>query len=1260
MTQAGFVLGQTSQSPDSYELKTSIPPSPNAASLGKYGDIPVSYHTGIPNISIPIYEIKDGDVSLPVSLSYHASGIRVSEVASWVGLGWALNAGGVITRSIQHGPDEGPLPGKVNNPEGIWDNTPRFYTGYYRDGYTLPPGYEHAEAFNDGNATVSLSTQNAMLDAAAGNSDTEPDIFFFNVGSYSGKFFFKVDVDTVEHTVTRTPLFIPRSDVKVEVQFGDTSVPNYPSGAATRQTFIGFTLTAPDGFKYYFGGPNAIEYTGSQVFNLQNHNQLVAVTLAPSSWYLTRIESPTGRHIDLEYTNDSFGYYDLAPERSWGGDQYLTLTDQMVSRNIVNGLKLSRIYSSTEEIQFKAETVREDLSDYDNSGGGEETSNVTSKRLDRIELKQSDGSLFKKFLFTYDYFRSPDDSKFPKFIEDIPALKASFTTDRNRLRLESLSETSGDGSITIPPHQFTYINTDVLGQAASLPRRLSYQQDHWGYFNHEGANSGLISFWINPRKNHRQTNYQYTQIGTLNSIKYPTGGTTTFTYESHESTWMAEDVDNNDPGRIYGADSFGVSGNGNFATASFATMGGVPDVNSACMTLGTDCNVIYDITLKFRAGSPTGGTYNLNYSNFNITPAIEIYRVGETTPVYRYDGYLGDCGTDINCSLYTGGQPGASFREITRIVSFDLPPGQYSAKTYRYEGTNPDNSAYLFTASVSMQIPRDRDPNYQAPASLGLRKVGGLRVKSITTTDGSGVNPDLQRVFSYPAEGGILFSIPKYYYRVEYLFTDLESSIRALNGETFAQIWSSNSVLPMRTTQGNHIGYAWVKEEQVGNGYKIYSYDVAEHSHAIINNPYFQGNTFSYQAEGRQYSYPVYPPPMDLERGNLLSETHYNNNDKVVMSTYTTYEPGDDIFLLRASKVDFLKAPVAGTVWYIGYTHYPIFTSTNRVATTTVNSNYDTNGENPTSVTTTYSYNGLGHLQATSVTRTLDDVEYVDNMIYPPDYGSLSTTTGGIQNLKDKNVINVPIEKYTVKRATGQTTGNVISGVLTQYRADTVLPDAVYSLKISQPLAEGTFAASNSVHDNFNPNALYEKRISYYSYDALGNIREVSKNNDVHLAYIWGYSGSRPIAEIRNATKDQVFHTSFEDETANISTDAKTGSKSYNASYTVMLPSSGTFRLTYWKKTGSNPWVLIDTSVSANTMIGGSGSLIDEVRLFPPGAQMTTYTYDISAGMTTMTDVNNLVTTYHYDALKRLQFVTDNKGNVVKTYTYHYKNQSGN
>src|ERR1041385_1611279 len=80
--------------------------SPEVASLGKFGNIPVSYSTGIPQISIPIFEIKMGDVHLPISLDYHAGGVRVDETSSSVGTGWALNAGGFVSRQMVGLPDE--------------------------------------------------------------------------------------------------------------------------------------------------------------------------------------------------------------------------------------------------------------------------------------------------------------------------------------------------------------------------------------------------------------------------------------------------------------------------------------------------------------------------------------------------------------------------------------------------------------------------------------------------------------------------------------------------------------------------------------------------------------------------------------------------------------------------------------------------------------------------------------------------------------------------------------------------------------------------------------------------------------------------------------------------------------------------------------------------------------------------------------------------------------------------------------------------
>ncbi len=70
------------------------PPSPNASALLRYANVPVDEHTGIPSVVLPIDQLAGKKLSVPITLSYHASGNKVQDVASNVGLGFVLNAGG--------------------------------------------------------------------------------------------------------------------------------------------------------------------------------------------------------------------------------------------------------------------------------------------------------------------------------------------------------------------------------------------------------------------------------------------------------------------------------------------------------------------------------------------------------------------------------------------------------------------------------------------------------------------------------------------------------------------------------------------------------------------------------------------------------------------------------------------------------------------------------------------------------------------------------------------------------------------------------------------------------------------------------------------------------------------------------------------------------------------------------------------------------------------------------------------------------------
>lgn len=90
---------------DPQESLATIPPSPGAMSMMKLAAIPVSQYTGTAQVSVPLWQLSGRGISIPVDLLYQASGIKVQDVSGPVGLGWTLNAGGLITRVVRGRPD---------------------------------------------------------------------------------------------------------------------------------------------------------------------------------------------------------------------------------------------------------------------------------------------------------------------------------------------------------------------------------------------------------------------------------------------------------------------------------------------------------------------------------------------------------------------------------------------------------------------------------------------------------------------------------------------------------------------------------------------------------------------------------------------------------------------------------------------------------------------------------------------------------------------------------------------------------------------------------------------------------------------------------------------------------------------------------------------------------------------------------------------------------------------------------------------------
>lgn len=75
--------------------------NPEITAMMRYIEQPVDISTGIPDINVPIYTIKTNNLTFPISINYHAGGIKVDQQSTVVGLGWSLNAGGIVTQVVR-------------------------------------------------------------------------------------------------------------------------------------------------------------------------------------------------------------------------------------------------------------------------------------------------------------------------------------------------------------------------------------------------------------------------------------------------------------------------------------------------------------------------------------------------------------------------------------------------------------------------------------------------------------------------------------------------------------------------------------------------------------------------------------------------------------------------------------------------------------------------------------------------------------------------------------------------------------------------------------------------------------------------------------------------------------------------------------------------------------------------------------------------------------------------------------------------------
>jgi YD repeat-containing protein len=1186
-------------------LPTIAPLSPEAAGIGKFGDVPTTEYTGTPAINIPLYTLKTGDLELPISLSYHATGIQTTQEASWVGLGWNLIAGGAISVVPVGANDQNTA--VFNRPWSEWST---FFSMY-------PYPFKTHEQYAVGwgcNTEVSGNKTPDMLVRAMVAGEGEPDSYVVNFLDYSFKF--------VYHPGTGKPYFLSgKNKCKIEKVGNITN----------------WIITGEDGVKYYF---NETETSPNNTY--------------VSTWLLTGILTQEGHSIQFRYAN--YGTLETLPSLvenyyyNGSGSQQIstggcsspsparTGADRQLYQD--NTYRINNKYLA--EIESDNEIVKLYHSPRIDMQGA-------SRKLDSmVVFNKLTNKRIRKNVFSFSYFEGVNTGSDYLAQNDVWQTWYGNTYPESvrkyRLKLDSLFEY---GSNNEKNTFFFKYDTHT-----PLPYKTTFARDFWGFYNGQKnetsftgkPNTTIPKTWQVMLHNldqylslpaliadvdgaTRLASKDYITAGMLTEINYPTGGRTVFEYEPHSFTGMykfpmVEDLSTyvtnfsnsavafNSPSQIAGF-GFTVKA-GAFVDISAVIKGSGPNGNYTASQLSPAFVKVI--------GSGTAGnfekTYQLttaDYSEFNSTLIKQ----------WRETVFLSPGSYSLYCSFPTslGAQPSG---------------GPQSSGTIHFTDFNK-------AAIDTME-------------SYG----GGVRLKKLTNYANAGTIASI-KAFSYNntdnKSSGRQMSIIKLFKEYDQSTADGQITT-ATNGSTIYtycrslfhtyKLYGASYASLASTPNGNYVGYDRVE---------VYNID-------LNNNK--NGKEVKYFENIPATLYFSEIPVFDnfMKNGSIKQNIYLQNNGDTVLNEEYKYVPldianerfnarGEDTYEGPSNYCVELANPLMYNTrfWLYAYNSYSSWVMPQSKTVTSYSDG------NRLKTIEEYKYDTASY-QPVEIKTTLSDgrTKYT-RFKYPTDL--ISDPSTFYKQMVDRNMFNKLIVK-TVTIAGSDGVEKPIESLKNYYD---LFGSQLFLAKVQ---------TSKSTYD-------LEDKIVFHNKDAFDNILEQSKKNDVHTSYIWDYNKSYPIAEAVNAPYDQIAYTSFESTgtgnwtlSGNILTSGGlTGIRAFNGKLSKSANTAVSYTVTLWcyantsatvngttgvEITTRGNWKLLSWKIPAgNTMIEVQGTNIDEVRMYPSTAYMTTYVYEPSVGVTQKSDPDNRITSYEYDAFGRLKTARDHDNNIIKTLDYRYQ-----
>lgn len=517
---------------------------PSTSAFEQISSIGVNEAFGVANIQIPLFNVQEGNINVPIYLSYNSQGIKVNQFESNVGLGWSISNIS-ITREIKDAND--------------FDDS---NFGVKKIGYFTKKAKNLNYVLNANPSGYRLH-----------NVDMLPDIYSANLLSSNHKFYF--DGVNDYKLLTRSSIII---NAKVD------SLINLPNYYFKVKDFYNIKIKDEQGLEYDFSDYNTAKFYSSEYSVTSNGPGLIHQDLPLiSNWQVSKITDKINhREINFLYEEGNTfgrssnyssryiysGYYSrfVLPNNqgirkgyyfdklfpgwedpglttkgflSSGGTTNTWFPNPNIPTYNYNYVASSTYYTKNLNIKKIIYSQGYILFDYDRS-----LSKYGENIIKSISSYDYNDKLIKEFKFHYSYFGCSSQS-----LNGSPCLQ--------RLKLDSIEEVNKgfiimtyDEDIPLPHIQskaFDYngyyngteenLSSDSYTRMQDnvyyypdkyewsllpfdIPADRDYINKHQIYYSN-GSQNGNYS---------RQPNLSFAKAGILKSIQYPTGGKQEFIY----------------------------------------------------------------------------------------------------------------------------------------------------------------------------------------------------------------------------------------------------------------------------------------------------------------------------------------------------------------------------------------------------------------------------------------------------------------------------------------------------------------------------------------------------------------------------------------------------------------------------------------------------------------------------------------------------------------------------------------------------------